>query len=249
MGRIKNWYLFCTFIENNFKTAAMKRKAVLIIIVSFCLGGIVSSQVTDMEFKQFQLDFKLAKSFEEGNKPVYDGNPYLFDEFMEAEIYLTDGREYEKIPMNYNIHNDDFEFLTEDVSYSLGNNDIVKNIKVGDRDFYYRSYTYNSARIKGYLELVADGEHRVFKKHRVIYTEPKATRGYVEAQPARFTPRSPDYFIELAGGSIVYFNKLSEIADLLPEESEKVNKYIKDNRLKARREEDIIALADYLNGR
>ena len=227
----------------------MKRKAILVIIVAFCLGGIVSSQVTDLEFKQFQLDFRLAKSFKEGNKPVYDGNPYLFDEFREAEIYLTDGREYENIPMNYNIHNDDFEFLMDDVSYSLGNNNILKNIRVGDRDFYYRSYTYNSARIKGYLELVADGDYRIFKKHRVIYTEPKATRGYVEAQPARFSPRRPDYFIELTDGSIVYFNKLSEIADLLGERSDDLNDYIKDNRLKARREEDIIALADYLNGR
>lgn len=227
----------------------MRQKAILVIIVSFCLEGIVSSQVTDLEFKQFQNDFRLAKSFEKENKPEYDGSPYLLDEFRDAEIYLKNGRQYEDVPMNYNIHNDDFEFMTDDISYSLGNNNIVKNIKVGDRDFYYRNYTYNSARIKGYLELVADGDYKIFKKHRVIYTEPKATRGYVEAQPARFSPRSPDYFIELADGNIVYFNKLKEIAELLPEKSDKLKDYIKDNRLKARREEDIITFADYINGK
>lgn len=209
----------------------------------------MSSQVTDLEFKQFQNDFRLAKSFEKENKPEYDGSPYLLDEFRDAEIYLKNGRQYEDVPMNYNIHNDDFEFMTDDISYSLGNNNIVKNIKVGDRDFYYRNYTYNSARIKGYLELVADGDYKIFKKHRVIYTEPKATRGYVEAQPARFSPRRPDYFIELADGNIVYFNKLKEIAELLPEKSDKLKDYIKDNRLKARREEDIITFADYINGK
>lgn len=245
-GPDKKQYLYGGII---LKYAVMIHKALLIIILSLCLGGIVSSQVTDLEFKQFQLDFRLAKSFEKENEPVYDGSPYLFDEFRGAEIYLKNGREYENVPMNYNIHNDDFEFMMDDISYALGNNNIVKNIRVGDRDFYYRSYTYNSAGIKGYLELVADGEYRIFKKHRVIYTEPKATRGYVEAQPARFSPRSPDYFIELADGSIMYFNRLSEIAGMLPEQSEEVNAYIKDKRLKARREEDIIALADYLNSR
>ncbi|MFP4489287.1 MAG: hypothetical protein ACLFN1_08290 [Bacteroidales bacterium] len=227
----------------------MRQKAILVIIVSFCLGGIVSSQVTDLEFRQFQEDFRLAKSFKKENKTEYDGSPYLLDEFRDAEIYLKNGRQYEDVPMNYNIHNDDFEFMMDDISYSLGNNNIVKNIRVGDRDFYYRNYTYNSARIKGYLELVADGDYKIFKKHRVIYTEPKATRGYVEAQPARFSPRRPDYFIELTDGNIVYFNKLKEIADLLPENSDKLKDYIRDNRLKARREEDIITLAGYINGK
>jgi hypothetical protein len=137
----------------------------------------------------------------------------------------------------------------DSVSYSLGNNDIVSHISINDRNFYYMTYTYNSAHIKGYLELVADGDYRFLKKHRVIYTEAQPTTGYKEAQPPRFSPRSPDYFIELKNGNIVYFNKLNDIADLVPEEGDRIKDYIKANRLKARKEEDIVELADFINGK
>lgn len=221
-------------------------------ILAFYFCGNILAQigpVTDLEFKRFQLDFRLAQSFDDEIAPEYEGNPYLFEEFTGADIILKASKGYEGIPMNYNIHNDDFEFMMDGVSYALGNNNIVSYIRIEDRKFYYMTYTYNSAQIKGYLELVADGDYRFFKKHRVIYTEPKPTRGYVEAQPAKFDSRSPDYFIELKNGKIVYFNKLDDIADLLADEGGSIKDYIKDNRLKARREEDIIELADFINGK
>ncbi len=230
----------------------MGRKFFLIAFIPLFFGGIILSQVsavTDLEFKRFQLDFRLARSFNEKSAPIYDGTPYLFDKFTGANIILKAGKGYEGIPMNYNIHNDDFEFLMDDVSYALGNNNILSYISINDRNFYYRTYTYNSAEIRGYLELIADGDYRFFKKHRVIYTEPQPTSGYVEAQPPKFSSRTPDYFIELKEGKIIYFSNLQDIVDFIPEESDRIKDYIKDNRLKARREEDIIALADFLNGK
>lgn len=228
----------------------MRYRLLLTVLIGiFTMAGIRAQiyQVTDLEFKRFQNDFRLAKSFKDKSGPEYEGSPYLFDEFNPASIVLRAGEGYEAIPMNYNVFNDDFEFMMEDVSYSLGNNDIVKYIEIDGRKFFYRSYTYNSANIKGYLELVADGKYRFFKKHRIIYTEPQSTTGYKEAQPASFRPRSPDYFIALESGKIMYFNKLKDIPDMIPERSKEIKAYIKDNRLKARREEDIVQLASFLD--
>ncbi|MDT8401844.1 MAG: hypothetical protein RQ743_09120 [Bacteroidales bacterium] len=229
----------------------MGRKILLLSTFMLCLSGTVLSQITPItviDLRRLQKDFEQARSTAEGSTPVYEGTPYLFEEFTGADIHLKEGRGYEAIPMNYNIHNDDFEYKMENISYSLGNNDLVNYISVGDRKFYYMTYTYNSAEIKGYLELVADGDYRFFKKHRVIYTAPQPTRGYVEAQAAKFSSRSPDYFIELKNGTIVYFNKLDEIARLVPEEGRRLKDFIKKERLKARREEDIVRLADFING-
>ena len=230
----------------------MGNKIILILIISLIFGGTTLSQlspVSDLEFKRFQLDFRLARSFDEEAPPAYDGTPYLFEEFTGANIILKAGKGYEGIPMNYNIHNDDFEFMMEGVSYALGNNDIVRYIRINERSFFYLTYTYNSAEITGYLELVADGNYRFFKKHRVIYTEPQPTSGYVEAQPAKFSPRSPDYFIELADGRIAYFNKLNDIEGMLPEKGNRIKDFIKEHKLKARREDDIIKLAGFINGK
>ncbi len=239
-------------IFTNIKLRNMVRKIfILAMLTLFFYGNVVAqiAPVTDLEFKRFQLDFRLARSFDGTSVPTYEGTPYLFKEFTGANIILNAGKGYEGIPMNYNIHNDDFEFMMEGVSYALGNNDIVSYINIDDRKFYYKTYTYNSAQIKGYLELVADGDIRFYKKHRVIYTEPKPTRGYVEAQPAKFDTRSPDYFIELKNSKIVYFNKLNDIADLIPDEGDRIKDFIKANKLKARREKDIVELADFINGK
>ncbi|MCF8223289.1 MAG: hypothetical protein K9J25_09090 [Bacteroidales bacterium] len=228
----------------------MKYSLLLTVLIGiFTMAGIKAQiyQVDDLDFKRFQDDFRLAKSNAEKSGPEYEGSPYLFDEFSPASIVLRAGEGYEDIPMNYNIHNDDFEFMMDDVSYSLGNNNIVKYIEVDGRKFFYRSYTYNSTNIKGYLELVADGKYRFFKKHRVIYTEPQSTTGYKEAQPASFRPRSPDYFIALESGKILYFRRLKDIPDMIPGRAEEIKDYIKDNRLKARREEDIVQLATFLD--
>lgn len=230
----------------------MVKKILLLALLPLYFCGNILAQitpVTDLEFKRFQLDFRLARSFNEKTAPEYEGTPYLFDEFTGANIILKAAQGYEGIPMNYNIHNDDFEFMMDGISYALGNNSIVSYINIDGRKFYYMTYTYNSTQIKGYLELVADGDYRFFKKHRVIYTDPEPTTGYKEAQPPKFSPRSPDYFIELRNGNIVYFNKLNDIADLVPEEGDRIKDFVKANRLKARKEEDIIELADFINGK
>ena len=230
----------------------MKRKIFLLSVLALCLGGTILSQITPakvIDLRRLQIDFEQAKSTEGMNMPAYDGTPYLFDTFTAANIILKEGQGYENIPMNYNIYSDDFEYMVDSVSYTLGNNDIVSHISVNDRHFYYMTYTYNSTQIKGYLELIADGDYRFFEKHRVIYTKPQPTTGYKEAQPARFSSRSPDYFIEFRNGNIVYFNKLNDIADLVAEEGDRIKDYIKANRLKARKEEDIIELADFINGK
>ncbi|MBN1388414.1 MAG: hypothetical protein JW965_08215 [Bacteroidales bacterium] len=228
----------------------MGRKIFLLSMLTFCLTSTILSQIRPelvVDLRRLQIEFEQAKCTEGMGTPVYEGTPYLLDSFTTANIILKEGQGYQDIPMNYNIHNDDFEFMIDSVSYTLGNNDIVNYINIDGRNFYYMSYTYNSAEIRGYLELIADGGFRFFKKHRVIYTEPQQTTGYKEAQPPEFSPRSPDYFIELGDGSILFFNKLDDIADLVPGESKRIKDYIKDKKLKARREEDIIELADFLN--
>lgn len=230
----------------------MGRKIITISVFVLCIANTILSQITPItviDYRRLQKDFEHAKSTGDKNMPEYDGTPYLFEQFTGSDIHLKGRDGYKNIPMNYNIYNDDFEFLMDSVSYALGNNEIINYIDVDGRTFYYMTYTYNSALIKGYLELVADGPYRFFKKHRIIYTEPQPTRGYVEAQPARFSSRSPDYFIETGNGRITYFGKLDDLADLIPDESKNIKAYIKDNRLKARREEDIIKLAGYINGK
>ncbi len=230
----------------------MIKKIFLAGIFPLLFSSVVLSQigaVSDLEFKRFQLDFRLAKSLDIKEKPVYEGSPYLFGEFMDADIILKAGKGYQDIPMNYNIYNDDFEFMMDNVSYSLGNNSIVSYIRIDGRDFFYSTYNYNSAEISGYLELMADGTYRFFKKHRVVYTEPQPTSGYVEAQPASFSTRSPDYFVELQDGSIKYYGKLKELAGLIPGEASEINDYISEKKLKIRREEDILELAGYLNNK
>jgi hypothetical protein len=111
------------------------------------------------------------------------------------------------------------------------------------------TYTYNAAEIIGYLELVADGKYRFFKRHRLTYTKPQPPSGYIEAQLAKFSSRSPDYFIGLNDGNLVYFNNLKSIAKIIPDQGRNITDYIKDNKLKARREEDIIELAGFINGK
>lgn len=229
----------------------MRKRILVFTVFFFCISGYILAQITPItviDLRRLQRDFEQAESTDLEGRPFYEGTPYLFEEFTGASIYPKRGEGYRGIPMNYNIHNDDFEYLMENVSYSLGNNDLVDHISVGNRDFYYMTYTYNSSEIKGYLELIAEGDYRFFKKHRVIYTAPQATRGYVEAQAAKFSPRSPDYFIELEDGNIVYFNKLNDIARLIPDEGGSIKDFIKKEKLQARREEDIVRLAEYING-
>jgi len=230
----------------------MGRKILLIAAITFYFGNSIISQITPskvIDLRRLQIDFEQSKSTEGMNNTVYEGTPYLFERFSGADIVLNAGQGYEDVPMNYNIYSDDFEYMIDNVSYVLGNNDIVSLISINDRNFCYMTYTYNSAQIKGYLELIADGDFRFFKKHRVIYTESQPTTGYKEAQPPRFSPRSPDYFIELNNNEVVYFNKLNDLADLIPEEGDRIKDYIKGNKLKARKEEDIIEIADFINGK
>lgn len=242
-------------IDVSYICAGMKRKintikAYLLFLVTFLLSceSAFSQGNIYNEWSELQRKLRLTRSVDE-MKFEYDGTPYLYKEFSDAELNLSTGQVYKTIPMNYNVHNDEFEFLKDDVAFALRHNTMVSSIIMNDKTFFFLTYHYKTSEVSGFLELIVDGKTRIYKRHRVIYQEPKEAVGYQEAQKASFHPGQPDYLIDLDNGHILYFKKLNNIADMVPDITLELKKYIKDNKLKIKREEDIIKLAYYLNSR
>ena len=173
------------------------------------------------------------------------GSPFISKDFADGQIRLNNGKIY-KGPLRYDIYADQIEFKTSTGEiYAVLNPETVDTAVIGKNKFKYLAPEENKS-VNGFYEMLVEGNFTLFEKHQIILKDPQAARPYVEAKPARFETKESKFVIQDANG------KLTEIKnknDLLLSESntEKLELFIKKNKIKPSDKNDMIRFVEFLN--
>jgi hypothetical protein len=94
---------------------------------------------------------------------------------------------------------------------------------------------------KGWYQLLVQGEVTLFKQYHKIIREDKP---YNSATVEQYIDTSPRYFV-LYKNSFAEIKKMKDLPDIFKDRKEQLVKYIKDNKLTGKTDEDYTVIVNF----
>lgn len=228
-------------------------KSLTITIFSLFLSLITYSQATRAAFEMNMVGRNgIIKSLHNVNSTLtYDdvsGSPYLNDDFSPGKIIMKDGTSYSDIPLRYNIYTDKIEFESNNnVIMEIAQPNLCERIIISNKIFVYQSYTENNSSKNGYFELIEEGNLSLLKQYQLQFKDAVEAQPYKDPKPAQFDQHSPRFFLLSDSNTAVELNSKSKTLEALEQYSPDIEKWIKKNKLKVNKEEDLIKAIQFCN--
>ena len=230
-------------------------KTILLTLVVFCainLSGLaqpyVISELNTWADLTDQLTLKKGRA---GGliDPSIDGTPYLSDDFIEGDIIINDSLKIEKVPLRYNLYSDKIEFKTDDDEV-LEISDEKSSYQFDFDDFIFKNLDYleYGETVHGMLELLVDGDFKLYKKYKLELKPATKAIGFQDAQPNRFVRMDNVYLIETKQDEIprVFTNTkilLRELKEVKPD----IDSIIKKEKIRVKTESGLCKLIRLCN--
>lgn len=168
------------------------------------------------------------------------GSPYLNKEFAYGTISVGD-KEIASI-LRYNIFFDEIEIskvVDPDDKTNIGGllKDPSIKAKFDNRTFVYIS----SGNEGGYVQILTTGKQfDLYMKSTVTYTPPYySTNGYDTPRPGKFETTNAFYMVSKQNRFIPIPTKHKDLLKMISYKQAEVKKYLKDNRIKLSKENDV----------
>lgn len=220
-----------------------------IALILIALPSLLSAQsgfkpLTDLQifgsstfdFRQSQLNIKDVK-----------GTPYLSEEYMEGNVLMSSTM-YEGILLRYDVYNDRFEARLEQNTIII---DPVKNVI---DTFYYSGYKFvrifidpDRSNALAHVAVLYKSNHcNLYKKYKVTLIPATKPGAYTEANPAKFDPVLPDYYLG-SGEEMILLKGVKSIAGFFDVEPKEVKSMMKSSQLKLQSEEDLVRICTHFS--
>lgn len=213
-------------------------RGILLLIFSFfiCLN-IQGQKLNSIIFQPTSKDSSLDKKL---------GSAYFDEDFTSGELRFIKKGNSENYPLRYNAYLDVFEVEFEGVRYNISKTSGI-NLELKNESYVFRAY-YNlySKEVKtGYLHKLNNSPF--FVRHVKEIREGRKPANSVAAVIPDKLIEIKKLYVEDNSGSIreIKWNSKSILKHLPQEEKQILTKYIKDNKLKVKRQEDLYQLLEY----
>lgn len=171
------------------------------------------------------------------------GTPYAENTFRLAKL----AENYDETPVRYNSYRDEIEFKKGDEILVLPKQKEYSRISIKSPLETIVLLDTNDD-LKGYFFELVSGKTTLYRKDKTIFRDAvPAANSYAASKPAEFKKQDPVYYIGIGNKFIKKPKNQKEIIDALPNLKEQVNKFVKENKIKFTKEEDLKKLVDFLN--
>lgn len=226
------------------------KKIILIIVVAML--GITTSNSQEIALGNFEVYIDYLKGeYKKTTVPeLILGTPYLDNNFQLGSISFK-GEKPRTFPMRYNIVNEEFEVQIDNKIYYVQDGVEVKLIDGFFKKFDYRDSKNN---IFGGYFLTPENED---EDNKLIFLE-KLIKKRIEAKeaapmktrtPAQYVDKS-EFYLKFPDSqfAILAESTSKNFIETFPEEyREKIRNFIKSNKLKTDRRQDLQVIVDYYN--
>lgn len=176
--------------------------------------------------------------------PNVEGSPYLTDEFVKGTVFVENEQPYAAM-MRYNAYQDEIQVQDSDGISSLFKRDYVW-AEIGGQSFRVETYKDRSGTSKGYFVELNRGNVRLLKRIVREFKEGQpAVSSYSQDTPPRFEEKVTYYLVREGSPAEEVRLRKKDILEFLS--SEKVETYIKENKLRLKSEGEVIQVLTQIN--
>lgn len=191
-------------------------------------------------------DFNKFKSAERGKILTYDdvqGTPYFNKQYENAKVIGFK----EVVLARYNMYSDEVDFMQGDKVLSFPKSKEYANIQFLNSK-QALLWLDGEGDQSGYFFVLVNGKNKLLRKNKVKFSdESPATTSYSNPSPPKFTNMPLTYFILTEKNELLQLKNSKEIANFFTTGKEKINTFIKTNKIKSDKESDLIKLVTYIN--
>jgi len=175
-----------------------------------------------------------------------DGNPYFNKNWLNGSVKLVGRNEQKVDSMRYNVYSNEIQFSYQDTIYFISNTKDIIYFTIGESKFIFYMYSHDNER--RIFEVMSEGEKVILlKMYSCSIIEGKKSDGINPGTIDKFKISSDYYTIKNFQPAQEFRMKSDNLTELLTDKNDEVSKYIKDNKLKMKKEEDFIKVFNYYN--
>lgn len=225
----------------------IKPYAAILLIAIVSLPTLRAQVVLD-EWDNVISKLRINKQLDPSNRNGYnniEGNPFLYDGTLKEGTIAIRGQGTYKGKFRYDIYANEIQFMQNGTLQSIADPGIIDSVTIGDYTLIYAMTDVEKGR-GSYFELVLDGKCKLLAKKEVDFIEAVPAKAYSDPKPARFD-RDEDTFYLLKSHREAYKINRRNIRDVLSDQLEKIEPYIKEENLSYSSREDMVKLIALYN--
>lgn len=177
------------------------------------------------------------------------GSPYLQKEFEEGTMTVLDGTVIPGLKYRYAIYGDKMQFIVNGDTATINKPMALRSIVIGGKKFVYDVYVSGPDKVAtSYFEVVEESESLTLLHRRLaeldqdIYVSNYGGGGGTK----EFTMKTVDsYYLKLGKAAAREIDNRKSLLALFPENQQQIREYLKQNKLKMKKEEDLRSIIQY----
>ena len=179
------------------------------------------------------------------------GSPYLHSDFQQAQLVFPENKPL-AAPVRYDVVKEEMQVQLEEGTYRILHPGVVVNMD--GHPYKMMSYKGDNKTfdLLGYFEILTPNPEAhdlvLLKKYKKEVRRGKAAAAMQKATPPRYIDKDYFYFMFNDSKPVLVEKKRKDVVALFPEAHQaQVEKFMKENKLKAKRLNDLQSLVNYYN--
>jgi len=178
-----------------------------------------------------------------------EGSPYMFDEFYEGVVKLTNGHTTEPLEIRYNTHTQSVDFMSGNLAFNVDGENIESFHFTAKGKEYKFIKGYDASRLSedDFVEVLVDGEVKFLARHHTAFFEDTASYG--TATKNNLYRSDVTYYIKVGDDSPERLRSLNKrrVMNNLDRFEDELEQYADRNNIDFSEKDDVAKLIQYCN--
>jgi len=178
-----------------------------------------------------------------------EGSPYMFDEFYEGVVELTNGQTTEPLQIRYNTHEQSIDFMSGNLAFNVEGENIESFHFTANGKEYKFIKGYDASRLSedDFVEVVVDGEVKFLARHHTAFFEDSASYG--SATKNNIYRSDVTYYVKVGDKSPERLRSLNKrrVMNNIDRFEDELEQYADQNNIDFSDKEDVARLIRYCN--
>jgi len=178
-----------------------------------------------------------------------EGSPYMFDEFYEGVVELTNGHTTQPLQIRYNTHEQSIDFMSGNLAFNVEGENIESFHFTANGKEYKFIKGYDASRLSedDFVEVVVDGEVKFLARHHTSFFEDSASYG--SATKNNIYRSDVTYYVKVGDKSPERLRSLNKrrVMNNIDRFEDELEQYADQNNIDFSDKEDVARLIRYCN--